>query len=80
VSIGCGVLRIGFFTYLIATVVGTIVRDFFYLYVGYSGVAAYHALVDGLDSVEGLIQIVIGVCVVLFLGWLYLRRRNDKEN
>lgn len=78
VSIGCGVLRIGFFTYLIATIVGTIVRDFFYLYVGFSGVAAYHALVDGLDSIEGLIQVAIGVCVVMLLGWLYFRRKNVK--
>ncbi len=80
VSIGCGVLRIGFFTYLIATVVGTVVRDFFYLYVGYSGVAAYHALVDGFDSIEGLIQIMIGLCVIILLAWLYVRRRKDKKN
>ena len=77
VSVGCGVLRIGFFTYLIATIVGTVVRDFFYLYVGFSGVAAYHALVDGLDSVEGWIQIAIGALVVAFLGWLYWRRKRS---
>lgn len=80
VSVGCGVLRIGFFTYVIATIVGTIVRDFFYLYVGYSGVAAYHALVDGLDGVESVIQIVIGVLVVVFLGWLYWRRKSGKRD
>lgn len=79
VSIGCGVLRIGFWTYLVATVVGTIVRDFFYLYVGFSGVAAYHALVDGLDTVESRIQLLIGAAVVLFLGWLYWRRHRRKR-
>ena len=78
VSIGCGVLRIGFFTYLVATIVGTIVRDFFYLYVGYSGVEAYHALVDGLDNVEGWIQIAIGGFVALFLAWLYWKRHKAK--
>lgn len=80
VSVGCGVLRIGFLTYVIATIVGTIVRDFFYLYVGYSGVAAYHALVDGLDGVESAIQIVIGVLVVVLLGWLYWRRKSGKRD
>ena len=78
VSIGCGILRIGFVTYLVATVIGTIVRDFFYLYVGYSGVAAYHALVDGLDGIESIIQILIGAVVVVFLGWLYWRRKRSK--
>ncbi len=78
VSIGCGVLRIGFFTYLVATVVGTIVRDFFYLYVGFRGVEAYHALVNGLDDVEGWIQIAIGGCVLLLLVWLYWRRHKGK--
>lgn len=76
VSIGCGVLRIGFWTYLVATIVGTIVRDFFYLYVGYSGIAAYHALVDGFDTAESMIQIAIGVFVLLFLAWLYWRRHR----
>ncbi len=76
VSIGCGSLRIGFFTYLIATIVGTVVRDFFYLYVGYSGVAAYRAMVEGFDSIEGLLEVVIGACVALFLGWLYWRRNR----
>lgn len=79
VSIGCGVLRIGFWTYLVATIVGTVVRDFFYLYVGYSGVAAYHAMVDGFDSIESMIQLAIGACVVLFLAWLYLRRQRMKR-
>lgn len=79
VSVGCGVLRIGFWTYLIATIVGTIVRDFFYLYVGFSGVAAYHALVDGFDSIESIIQMAIGVLVVAFLGWLYWRRHRAKQ-
>lgn len=79
VSIGCGVLRIGFFTYLIATIVGTIIRDFFYLYVGYSGVAAYQAMVDGLDSVEGGIEIIIGAVVLLLLVWLYWRRHKSQK-
>jgi LPXTG-motif cell wall-anchored protein len=78
VSVGCGVVRVAFPTYVVATIVGTIVRDFFYLYVGFSGVAAYHALVDGLDGIESIIQIVIGLLVVLFLGWLYWRRKRSK--
>lgn len=80
VSIGCGVLRIGFFTYLIATVVGTIVRDFFYLYVGYSGTAALQGMLHGFDSLEGNIEIVIGACVLLLLVWLYWRRHKRSKD
>ncbi len=78
VSIGSGILRVGFLTYVIATFVGTVIRDFFYLYVGFSGIVAYRAMVDGLDSIEGLGEILIGLCVVIFLGWLYWRHRSTK--
>lgn len=75
VSVGSGIVRVSFPVYVVATIIGTVVRDFFYLYVGFSGVAAYHALVDGLDGVESAIQIAIGAAVVLALGWMYWRRR-----
>lgn len=78
-SVGCGVVRVSFMLYVISTFIGTIVRNFFYLYVGFSGVAAYRALVDGLDGVESAIQIVIGVAVLAFLGWLYWRRSKGKQ-
>lgn len=79
VSVGCGVVRVPFFTYVVATVVGTVVRDFFYLYVGFSGVAAYHALVEGLDGIESAIQIAIGIVVLAVLAWLYWRRHKGKR-
>ncbi len=79
VSIGCGVLRIGFWTYLVATIVGTIVRDFFYLYVGYSGVDAYHALVDGFESVDDFTELIFAALVVGFLGWMYWRKHKAKR-
>ncbi len=79
VSVGSGIVRVSFPIYVVATIVGTVVRDFFYLYVGFSGVAAYHALVDGLDGIESIIQIVIGVMVVAFLGWMYWRRRKGRR-
>jgi membrane protein DedA with SNARE-associated domain len=78
-SVGCGVVRVSFALYVISTFIGTIVRNFFYLYVGFSGVAAYRALVDGLDGIESAIQIFIGVVVVFFLGWLYWRRHKGKR-
>lgn len=78
VSVGSGIVRVSFPVYVAATVIGTIVRDFFYLYVGYSGVAAYHALVDGLDGIESAIQIIIGVLVLAFLGWMYWRRHAKR--
>jgi len=79
-SVGCGAVRVSLFTYVVSTVLGTIVRNFFYLYVGFSGVAAYRALVDGLDGIESIIQIAIGVLVLVFLGWLYWRRHRGKKS
>ncbi len=78
VSVGSGIVRVSFPIYVVATIVGTVIRDFFYLYVGFSGVAAYHALVDGLDGIESAIQIAIGILVLAALGWLYWRRKRSK--
>lgn len=80
VSIGCGIIRVRFVPYLIATVVGTIVRDFFYLYVGYSGVAAYHAMVEGFEGVDDLTEIIFGALVLGFLAWMYWRKHKAKRS
>ncbi len=75
VSIGSGVLKIRLKMYLISTFIGTIIRDFFYLYVGYSGVTALRAMTEGFTNIESIIEVTIGVLVLLFFIGIYVRRR-----
>jgi membrane protein DedA with SNARE-associated domain len=76
VSVGCGFVKIPMKVYITSTFLGTIVRDFFYLYVGFTGIAALQSLVDGFDSVESMIQAVIALIIVVGIGWLYWKRRK----
>lgn len=75
VSVASGIIALPLRVYIVGTFFGTIVRDFFYLYVGFTGIAALHAMVEGFDSIESLIQILAGVCILLGFGWIYWRRR-----
>lgn len=78
VSVCCGFVKIPMRVYLVSTFFGTIVRDFFYLYVGFSGIAALHNLVDGFDSIESIIQAVIAVLIVVVIAWIYWKRKVKK--
>lgn len=75
VSVCSGVVKVPMRVYVISTFFGTIIRDFFYLYVGFTGIATLQHLVDGFDSAESVIQSVIAVLIVLFIGWIYWKRR-----
>ena len=79
VSIASGVIKVPQTIYLPATFVGTIIRDFFSLYVGFTGIAALHGLVEGFDSVESIIQMTIGVLIVMVIGYLYWRRGRGRK-
>ena len=75
VSVCSGVIKVRFRTYVISTFFGTIIRDFFYLYVGFTGIDALKNLVEGFDSIESIIQAVIAALIVGLIGWIAWKRR-----
>lgn len=76
VSVVCGLIRIPMQTYLIATFIGTFVRSALYLYLGYAGLATFENIVKGMSGLENVLQAVIALLIVGFLGWLYFKRRK----
>lgn len=74
VSVGSGILKINLKTYLYTTFLGTIVRDFVFLYFGFVGVSAFEGYIKGFESAESLIQIGIGIALFLFIAFMYYRR------
>lgn len=76
VSIGCGVIKVNLSTYIFATFVGCILRNIFFLYLGYTGLAASESLVKGLESTETLLQILAVVLVGGLLLYGYWKRRK----
>ncbi len=75
VSVCSGVVRIPMRTYVIATFIGTIIRDFFYLYVGFTGIDTLRSLVEGFDSIESMIQAAVAVAIVGIIAWIAWKRK-----
>lgn len=76
VSLACGVIRMPMKTFAVATFAGNFVKDFFYLLIGYMGLAAVRELFHRATEIRYYVDIVIfvGFGILLFLLWYHRRR------
>jgi membrane protein DedA with SNARE-associated domain len=79
VSIGCGLLKIPFKLFLITTLIGTIVRDIIFLYIGYRGTQVLNALATHTTNIESLIQTIFLIFLVAVLAFFYFRRKKSDK-
>jgi membrane protein DedA with SNARE-associated domain len=77
VSLACGLIKLNMRTYLSATLAGTYVRDLLYLYLGYVGLSNYHNLLNGFESAESIVQLVIFGIIATLIGWAYVHRHHQ---
>lgn len=77
ISFGAGVLKIRLRLFVVATFIGSILRDFTFLYIGYVGLEGASELVSQFDTVESLLQatIIAGV-VIAGVAYLYLHQKH----
>ena len=78
-SVVCGVLKVHPLSFLVTTYVGFYIRNFFFLYLGYTGLSTMGSLMEGIDTTETILKIVMVALVVAVLGWLYWRRSRGKS-
>lgn len=78
ISIGSGVIKLPIKVYLLGTFLGTIVRGFIYIYLGYTGVELLKGLSTQLDQTETLIQIAIVLILLLIIAYSYWKRHKSK--
>ena len=76
VSIACGLLKVNKKIFWVSTFFGTIVRDGFYLYIGYTGASALYSVLSGLSTTETIIQGLLIFIFIAFLAYLYHKRRK----
>jgi membrane protein DedA with SNARE-associated domain len=76
VSIGCGVLKIPFRLFLITTLLGTIVRDSVFLYIGYRGTQVLSAFATHSSNIESIVQGVFLLFLVGVLAYFYFKRKK----
>jgi len=71
VSFGAGALKIPLRLFIVATVIGSILRDSFFLYLGYAGVGAADEILAHFSTVESFVQVAIVLGVIGALGFLF---------
>jgi len=77
ISVGSGILKIPLKLFIVATFVGTVIRDAFFIYVGYIGFQGAEELMSHIDSVESVVQILIVLGVAGALGgYAYFHRKR----
>jgi len=79
-SVGCGLLKIRMRTILISSLVGNFFRNCVFLYIGYAGKSSYESLLNGMDSMESVMKIVLLGALAGLVGWVYLKRSKDNNS
>lgn len=74
ISITCGFIRLNKKNFLVSTFFGSIIRSLFFLYLGYTGLAASESLASGLDTTETIMKVVVVVGIIGLLAWGYKQR------
>lgn len=76
VSIGCGVLKLPFKLFLITTLIGTIVRDSIFIYIGYRGTQVLSAFATHSANIESIVQTIFLTALVATLAYFYFKRNE----
>lgn len=79
VSIGGGILKLPLKIFIVATFLGSIVRDFIYVYFGYAGISILGDLIKQSEKTESVIQILFFVSVLILLSYLFIKRFKSKK-
>ncbi len=79
VSVVAGILKFNLKTYLVASFFGLIVRNIFYLYLGYIGIGALESMNTNLQSMETIGYIVLFLCLAGLTIWFYKKRRAGEH-
>ncbi len=76
-SCGAGIIRLPLRVFVTGTFIGTIIRDAFYLFVGYSGGTLLVRLVDHTNTLE---KILLYTSALLVCTWVLYRFFKKKRN
>lgn len=79
ISIIAGFLALPKKMFIITTFLGTVVRDFAYLYIGFSGLAAAKTIIDGVEGTSSIVTIVMAVGAVAIGVWIVVRKYRMKK-
>jgi membrane protein DedA with SNARE-associated domain len=73
-SFGSGVIRLPMRLFIIGTFIGTIIRDSFYVIVGYEGTSVFRHILSNTSETESLVEFIAFGFIGVALLYLLLRR------
>ena len=76
ISIVCGLVKLKYKVFAIGTFFGSIVRNLFFLYLGYTGLSASENLLAGIENAQTIMEVV--VLVTLATGFYYFYKKREK--
>jgi membrane protein DedA with SNARE-associated domain len=79
ISVGAGLLKIPLRLFLISTLVGSLIRNSVYLYLGFIGVTVANSFIKNSVNIESIIQTIIITVIVIVLGFMYYKRFRAKK-
>lgn len=79
ISILAGFLALPKKMFIITTFFGTIVRDFVYLYIGFSGIEAAKTFIDGTEGISSIVTITMAAVAVAIGAWIIIRKYRIKK-
>ena len=79
ISVIAGMFKMDLKKYILASFAGNMIRNTMFLYLGFVGLESYNGLLEGLDSVESIVQVLIGLALVGLFGFLYMKRRKTND-
>lgn len=85
ISLICGLIALPIKLFIISTYFGTIVRDFVYLYIGFTGLGAAEEITGGIEGASSIITILMGLigagifAVILYKKYIAPRKSSDTD-
>lgn len=74
ISIACGIIKVDLKLFILSTYIGSFVRGFIFIILGFGGYEFVTSLTNGFTAAENTIQILIAIFVFGLLVYLYKKR------
>ncbi|MBP8960741.1 histidine phosphatase family protein [Patescibacteria group bacterium] len=76
ISVICGLIKLNFKVFVVGTFIGNIFRNIFFLYIGYMGLSATESFMQGLNTADNIMKILL---VLTLIGiYLYYYRKRER--
>lgn len=80
ISLICGLIALPRKLFIVSTFFGTIIRDFVYLYIGFTGLGAAEEITSGIEGVSSVITILLGLIGAGIFAWILYRKYFSSKN